>query len=393
MKKSIRVLTVVAAAAVVAMATPSPVSAVCANPQFLQHSLVQFTNCPDDTPVAGYAYVLGNDATMNSLAATLVCNVGTAETSQNIACQPDAGIAGDGIVTIQYDWGGNSNVPAGSLCPNTSGDPTQGRNVVQVVANNGASVNVMVGFEPLTLTFYVDSAHPDAALPLSCSMNNGLNLQSFTSGLQADTVCVNQTAPPFFTDCDPGSGGAIYGTCPDGAQGRPTIAPGNLYLRTGACNSLPDARKGAWTLQTPTAGPNGSKCVVVTRPGAAQPPQCAFIGGTSLIGGVETSAMTGSFRVGGQGAASDKVAIKKAELLQGKLRVDFGTENEATIVGFNVYAGNSKLNGGLITAKGTGNNDYSFEVGRGALKNERSITVEAVKSDGTSVRSGSVSVK
>lgn len=391
MKKVIRLLTVVAAAAVVTVAMPSPASAVCASPQFLQHSLVQFLGCPDATPVAGYAYVLGNDATMNTLAAQFVCNDGTKETSQNISCQPDAGVPGDGIVTIQYDWGGNSNTPSGSLCPNTTGDPTQGRNVLQVVANDGSSVNVMVGFEPFTLTFYVDSAHPNGSDPLFCSNNNGMGIQSHTSSLQADTFCINQTVPPFYTDCDPGSGGAAYGTCPDGAAGRPSIAPGSLYTRTGACNALPDARKTAWSPLTITAGPGGSKCVTVNRPAAST--DCAFIGGTSTIGGVETSAMTGSFRVGGQGAASDKVAIKKAELLQGKLRVDFGTENEATIVGFNVYAGSSKLNGGLIQAKGIGSNDYSFEVGRGAVKNERSITVEAVKSDGSTVRSGSVSVK
>jgi hypothetical protein len=125
---------------------------------------------------------------------------------------------------------------------------------------------------------------------------------------------------------------------------------------------------------------------------------CAFVGASSLFGdganaGVESGGLTGWLRIGGAAAASDKVAIKKAELAAGKLSVAFGTENEATIVGFNVYGGSTKLNSGLIAAKGAGSNDYSFEVGRGALKNERSITVEAVKSDGTSVRSASVSVK
>jgi hypothetical protein len=389
MKKVMSILTV-AAAVVVAAAMPSPTFATCATAQFLQHSLVTFQGCPDATPVAGYAYVLGNDATMNTVGATLACSVGTDSTNQFIPCQPDAGTAGDGFVTIQYDWGGASNTPSGALCPNTTGDINQGRNVVQVVANDGSSVIVSVGFEPFGGTFYVDAAHPDAALPLFCSNNNGLGIQSHTSSLQADTFCVNQTTPPFFTDCDPGSGGLLYGTCAAGTP-PPAIAPGTLYTRTGACNSLPDARKSAWTPLSIVAGPGGSKCVTVTRPSVQT--DCAFIGGTSTIGGIETSAMTGSFRVQGLGAASDKVAIKKAELLQGKLRVDFGTENETAIVGFNVYAGSSKLNSGLIQAKGTGSNDYSFEVGRGALKNERSVTVEAVKSDGTSVRSSSVSLK
>src|SRR5262245_54621469 len=112
MKKVIRILTVVAAAAVVAVATPSPVSAVCATPQFLQDAITQFEHCPDATPVAGYAYVLGQDATMNTQGATLVCHDGTLQTNQAIPCQPQAGGAGDGIVTIQYDWAGINNVPA-----------------------------------------------------------------------------------------------------------------------------------------------------------------------------------------------------------------------------------------------------------------------------------------
>src|SRR5204863_6760790 len=169
--------------------------------------------------------------------------------------------------------------------------------------------------------------------PIACSNHNGLQVQSHTVGLSADTFCINQTTPHFYTDCDAGSGGVDGGlnTCTEGTA--PTIAPGQLYTRNAACNSLPDARKAQWTLLTTTPGAGGSKCVTITKPTDAT---CSFIGGTSIIGGAETSAMTGSFRVAGAAAASDKVAIKKAELAAGKLAVSFGTENESTIVGFNV---------------------------------------------------------
>jgi len=391
MKKVIRLLTVVAAAVIVA-AMPSSVFATCPSAQFLQHSLgMFFTGCPDATPVAGYAYVIGSDATLNTFAATLACNDATQSTNQFIACQPEAGIPGDGNVTVQYDWGGAAQTPTGTNCPNPSGLPGVGRNVLQVVANDGSSVLVSIGYQPDFATFVVESAHPGAGFePIACSNDNGLGIQSHTVGLSADTFCINQTTPHLWSDCDAGSGGIDGGlaTCTEGTA--PTIAPGQLYTRNAPCNSLPDARKSQWTLLTATAGTGGSKCVTITKP---TDNTCAFIGGTSIIAGAETSAMTGSFRVAGAAAASDKVAIKKAELSTGKLSVAFGTENESLIVGFNVYGGSTKLNSGLIAAKGTGSNDYSFEVGRGALKNERSITVEAVKSDGTSVRSSSVSVK
>jgi len=389
MKKVTRILAVVAAALAVT-AMPSSVYAVCGVPQFLSHQIdLFFDSCPDANPVAGYAYVLGSDATLNTVGADFICRDGTTTTSQGIACQPGAGIAGDGIVTVQYDWGGASGTPAGANCPNPNGVPGVGRNVLQVVANNGASVIMTIGYEPGSASYFVEAGHPGGGVsPISCSAGDGMQLVSNTAGLQANTVCVNQTVPHLWSDCDPDSGGAFLGTCTEGVA--PTIAPGNLYTRTAPCNSIPDARKTAWTLLTTTAGPGGSKCVTINRPADAT---CAFVGGTSIIGGAETSAMTSSMRIGGAAANSDKVAIKKAELLAGKLRVDFGTENEATIVGFNVYGGATKLNSGIISAKGLGNNDYSFEVGRGALKNERSITVEAVKSDGTSVKSAPVSVK
>ena len=391
MKKVTRILAVIAAALAVT-AMPSAVYAFCtAGPQVVSHQFdMFFDNCPDANPVAGYIYVLGSDATLNSLGTDFVCRDGLATTAQGVPCQPGAGIPGDGIVTVQYDWGNPTGAPGGALCPNPGGVAGVGRLGLQVVANNGASVVGSLGFAEAFAGYIMEEIHPGGGFtPISCSPGDGMTLVSNTAGLQANTVCVNQSTPHFWNDCDPDSGGAGLGTCTEGNA--PTIAPGQLYTRTAPCNSIPDARKSAWGAPLATTpGPGGSKCVSITRPADNT---CAFIGGTSIIAGSETSAMTSSMRIGGAAANSDKVAIKKAELLQGKLKVDFGTENEATIVGFNVYGGATKLNSGLISAKGFGNNDYSFEVGRGALKNERSITVEAVKSDGTSTKSASVSVK
>jgi len=404
MNKVTKILTL-GAAALLVMAVPSPVQAVCPNPQPMQHAFGSFfQGCPDSQPVVGYAYALGQEATVNTNSTAVadgtldfVCEATGTQTDQFGDCQPEAGAAGDGNVTVLFDWGGPLQSQAG--CPNPGfAQGTGARVVVQVVANDGSSVITSFGFSNDFGQYMVEEAQGfdgAAAIPLSCSQSNGLSLVSNTNGLNANTVCVQQAGAPVHTDCDAGTVGEALATCSGTVGTQVTAAPGNLYTRTGPCNATPDLRRSTWTALTSTAGPGGSKCVQVTRPADNT---CAFVGASSLFGdganaGVESGGLTGWLRIGGAAAASDKVAIKKAELAAGKLSVAFGTENEATIVGFNVYGGSTKLNSGLIAAKGAGSNDYSFEVGRGALKNERSITVEAVKSDGTSVRSASVSVK
>jgi hypothetical protein len=399
MKKVIRILAL-CGAAVAVLAMPTQAFAVCGTPQPLQHIIgMFFTGCPDAQPVQGYAWVLGQEATINNTTTTpgvpfldIVCEDGTALTQQGSLCQPEAGAPGDGNVTVSFDWGGPLQTN-GAACPNAAGAPGVGRNVVNVVANDGSAILLSVGYSIDFAGYILEMAHPgDGFSPISCTQQNGLSLVSNTPGLQANTVCVGQSAPQIFSDCDAGSGGLAFGnTCTGGTATTPTVAPGNIYTVNGPCNAVPSVLRSAWQSVTTTPGAGGSKCGSIPR--ATDGVTCSFIGGSTIVGGVETSSLTGWFRLAPQGAASDKVAIKKAELAAGKLSVGFATENESTIVGFNVYGGSTKLNSGLIAAKGTGSNDYSFEVGRGALKNERSITVEAVKSDGTTVRSSSVSVK
>jgi len=414
MRKGTRILTL-GALAVFALALPQPASATCPNSLPVQHGLGSFfANCPDSAPVDGYLYVLGQDTAgqlnpMNSNSTTaaagadqkidFVCEAAGATTEQVIDCQPEAGVSGDGNVTISFDWGG-INLSNGTVCPNPGGVPGVARNVIQVVANDGSSLIATVGFS-LDFAYYLveaagpfDAAGPADLAPMSCSSDNGLRFVSSTAGLQASTVCIQQTGVPVHDDCDPGSLGSQLNTC-QGGTGTPIVsAPGNLYSRTGPCPETPDLRRSAWQPLTSTPGPGGSKCVTINLPQTG----CLFIGGSTIFSdgataASESASLTGYIRIPCFCAAVDKVVIRKAEFLQGRLRVDFSTENEALIVGFNVYAGGTKLNAGFIQANGTGSNDYSFEVGRGALKSERAITVEAVMSDGTTVRTGSETVR
>ncbi len=227
---------------------------------------------------------------------------------------------------------------------------------------------------------------------------NGLKLAQFARTGGNDTACIDQTSAPIhlYSDCDPGSLATASGiACPDTT---PTVAPGaNLYLTSGAAALKPvDLRVGTgtftpWAQQSTTAGPSGSKCVTYPTPAVGT---CVWIGSTEVVGGSDTGAIAGWIEVCDPTAATDKVKINSAAFSQGKLSVSFSTENEALTVGFNVYAGSTKLNTtGLIAAKGTGSNAYSFEVGRGAVKSNKTVTVEAVKSDGSVVKTDPVNVK
>jgi hypothetical protein len=118
-----------------------------------------------------------------------------------------------------------------------------------------------------------------------------------------------------------------------------------------------------------------------------------WVGTTAVVGGQDTGAIASWYRISPI-AATDRVRLDSAGFAHGRLDVSFSTTNETLIVGFNVYAGSStKLNAGLIPAQRTGSHAYTFAIGRGAVKSDRTITVEAVMSDGTVVRTAAIAAK
>lgn len=381
-------------AGIIILSGSTQVFALCSNPQGAQHFGGHIINCPDARPVAGFIGVVGSSPAIDSVGVDVICEDGAAINQQSVQCQGEAGIIGDGIVTISFDWS-NQPGPAGAVCPNPAGVPGVGRNYFEVVCNNGASVFATVGYDVGFAAYPVDDSHPfnpaDQTFDMPASTSaGGLKLASFTRAGGSDTACIDQTVlPHLYSDCDPTSAYAAFGLfCVDTT---PTIAAGtNIYGKFGPCSQLPtDLRVAAWTQQTTT--PSGaSRCVNYPTPTAGN---CAWFGTTAVIGGLDTNAIAGWIEVHDPAAATDKVKINSAAFNQGKLAVNFSTENEALTVGFNVYAGSTKLNTGLIAAKGTGSNAYSFEVGRGAVKSNKTVTVEAVKSDGSVVKTDPANVK
>jgi hypothetical protein len=308
------------------------------------------------------------------------------------ACTPEAGTAGDGHIQALYDWGSWNSGSSG--CPSPLGDVEGGNPIgVQMIANDGRSILATVGYDIGLGGYDLDFVFPfdgSSFGTISCDLANAPVVTSSSAGPSPNlsNVCVHLNPTRIWSDCDPASAGAVVGTCPGGVA--PAVARGRLYGRSGACDASPDARVSTgWTLLPNQPDASGGACNNLAQVSGA----CNYIGATGSIGGIETLAVAGSLRIQDAAASVDRVKIDKAQFSQGKLFVAFSTVNETRIVGFNIYAGGTRLNSGLVQAKGTGSNSYSYSAARSDVKANRTVTVEAVKSDGSVERSVPVSLK
>lgn len=372
-------------------ATPSAWAFCDLDTQIVGHTLSGWIeNCPDALPIEGYIWLMSNPA-VNSNGQAVVCRNNTdilPESLFDCAFTPFTGPLGygDGIVSVQAEWGRqNQTIPG---CPNQAQANDGSLPVaISVTCNNGASALFEIGWYGGLQQYALELASPDG-LGVSANFSNGIHVSSVGAGPSpsAKTVCVNVTPPTFYSDCDPGNMGN-GASCID-TTNRPALIPGVLMTREGACNSTPDLAAAGWVAATVQPDAGGNACNVVN----PAPGNCSFVGlqgrtGNGNVGGVLTWVKVGEI------AASDKVKIDGASTAQGKVKIDFSTTNETSIVGFNVYSDGAKLNGSLISSKGAGNNAYTFEVGRGALKGGKSVLVEAVKKDGTVEKTAPVSLK
>jgi len=116
---------------------PERAGATCPNSEPTQNFFgSNFQQCPDASPVYGYLYARGQKTLVNSNGIDVVCESVGGFNGQGVQCQNEAGSSGDADVTVSFDWG-NSGPVLG--CPNPSGLPGVGRNVVQLMANDGST--------------------------------------------------------------------------------------------------------------------------------------------------------------------------------------------------------------------------------------------------------------
>lgn len=282
---------------------PSHASAVCTISQPLLHALGTpgsvLQNCAEPANGFAYARTIPNPILAHSSDIDIVCDQAFVATPQSAVCQSGAGTANDGYVTVNFQWGGSGGVVG---CPNPTGVAGIGRNFVHVVANDGSAVVLSVGYNTVLAAYVVEAAHPydqptGAYSPLSCGApgTRALTIEGLSSGGGVD---VTVSAPLIFTDCDPGSGGVVFGTCTEGTG--PLTALGNIYSRVAACGSMPDLSLASGWNFVASPAPDGSANLALPDPD----PNCLLLAATYTMAGEESPAVAG-FDVISPGYCSD----------------------------------------------------------------------------------------
>ncbi|HEV8199322.1 MAG TPA: putative metal-binding motif-containing protein [Candidatus Polarisedimenticolia bacterium] len=270
----------------------------CPGPQFTAHMLGSwFEHCPDGNATFSYIYLLSNPAGVNTAGLSSVCRDRSALTSQGIPCQPEAGVYGDGQVTIEFDWSGVGAFPG---CPNPAGFPNgSARLHTHTVAEDGTSVLTSLSYSTDFSSYLVEGAHPYEPTfpPLACDDPDRrlLRVDSSSSSGGSDSLNLTVLAPRISTDCDPESVGELLGLC-NGASPIAAITPGRVYMQRGACLSLPtrDLRTPAWTF---LADSDAQGHATVSFPTPA-PAECVYLGATYRFNGQESPAIAGFLRRG-----------------------------------------------------------------------------------------------
>jgi len=253
-----------------------------------------FSSCPDIEPVYSFAFRVADPSVTHSNDQRFACVAGGAANGIDTTCQPEAGVSGDGMATLSYDWGsvnpGSAGCPVSLIAPQ-NGD---GRLLVGYVPRGGRSLLVSVGFVADYLQYLIETASSfdvnlGMSMPLSCpAPGAGLfEITGMTSNgvtLSADLVA---RTPTLASDCDPGTAGAdLLGTCPGGAAGLPTLGRGSFYSRTALCPEVGGAillRRDAWSwIAAPAA--DGTAHVSLPLPAAGY---CLSIGASFTVNGVE----------------------------------------------------------------------------------------------------------
>ena len=293
--KGARSLIGIVALAVACVASVTSVGAYCifdSVPVF--HGLGgYYSNCPDAEPAYSFAYSLANPTGAHSNDQRFACLSAGTVNGIGVPCQPESGVAGDGLATLFYDWSPGN--PGAVGCPvnflgTQNGD---GRLLVGFVPRGGRSLLVSVGYFIDSGGYLIEGAHPwdgVSVSPLSCPAPGAAMLE--VSGLTSNGVTVSADlvarAPSAASDCDPGTPGSdVLGTCPGGPSIMPSFGRGKFYVRTALCPEVGGSillRRNAWTwIADPAA--NGTAHIAVPAPAAGY---CLSIGASFTVDGVES---------------------------------------------------------------------------------------------------------
>lgn len=351
-------------------------------------------HCPDGQPVSGYAYAADNGA-INTGTLDIVC-----EATNGTSCiQPSSDAPG--AVTIETDW----------LNPGMNGCIVGHRAIIILQCNDGTGLKLSLSGADGTFGYQVEVAYDyDAATDTLSSpdlrpgggttpprYNNGRpQVLGLTRSGGTDNLQVNVPVPDVLDDCRAGSLGGFLdsqGIAILNCATAPPAAParGRLFSSTQPCSGKPLTALASWTLvtATPAAGPFS---VPLPTPAAGQ---CSYLGTTSNVGGVDSGTIDGWVAVGDPSASKPVAEGLRGAKNGNTVSINFTTSSELGLAGFNILTdgkggkGEMKLNSSLVAAKGIGGAgaSYSLSFQVGDFKGGRSVTVESVMTDGTTVRS------
>jgi len=346
---------------------------------------VVYASCPPGVSVPmfhGYGSYLVCDNSRGPLSA-FAYQV-SAPTTVNTGTEIIARDTGASVVEISTDWG-NSGIVG---CPLTT---QLNRVVIVVQATDGQGALISLSGANNDLGYAVEAAHTNdpagLAFPLPCGVQNGRpRLNSFTT----NSVNITVQKPKIWSDCDPDSVGMVVlggTTCLDDFATTAAAATiGGIYTSTQPCGTKPNTTRTAWVRAAVTPDALGNATVPYTKPVSAT--DCAYIGTTTTVAGVEGGSINGFIQVGGTLAAPPTAEGIRAAADSGKVRLSWSTSNEVGLAGFRLIAvsktkGQSEI-GSLIAAKGSPSS-YTAEARMGDLKGARSIIIRSVLTDGTTV--------
>jgi hypothetical protein len=352
--------------------------------------------CKDSLPVSAFAYQPGNPIATNTGLVDIACEADLGFPPCNV--MPGTNFIGDNIIGIATDWStvGVNGCPLGN--PNRIYLSLQCNDGTGVIASISGQCSVL-GYS--TEAFYdYNGGAPSLDVGLASAKKNGRpTVTTFTRSGGMDMFNVHVDPPTLQSDCSPGSLAEVYlslGYCADteiNCAGLVQPSRGNLYSFTGPCSTNDrnpiNRDKNVWVTKALDAA--GNAAVSLPTPPAGQ---CNYLGTTMVVGGNESPFIAAFVLTGDPTAASPRAESVRASKKGNSVEVTFSTSSELGLAGFNVYAGGKakggelKLNSSQIGATGVGGagSSYSVSFTLAEFKGNRSVVVESVLTDNTTLR-------
>jgi hypothetical protein len=380
-----KLLAVLVACGAVAVASPEFYAGCGGTSTPFIHQSGSF-QCDDSKgEVTAFAYQLDSGAATNTGTENIAC-----EAADGLVCF-GGGTAGDGVVDIETDWGNTGAIG----CPIVG--TTFNRIVLALQCNDGKGLLVSVGRGTVEVygVYTPDSAHPSDGSPLVADNRVGKPTVNSATNNADGTSTLNlsfPTALKVYNECDPGSAGQAFGACADNFV--PSATVGRVFTSIQRCGTKPSSDRGStlfpWTLNAATPDATGRAIVTAARPTTTG--DCLFVGVSANINGFESQGITGFTSVGGPGAASPVAVGVRAEQATANVQIRWRTDVEIGLAGFNVLAegkkGIQKVSDAMIPAKGNGGGTtYETSIPRGKFQGSRTVIIESVLSDGTTLKS------